>query len=213
MEIRRFLWTGVCILVAASWKGEMCVRKVFCALAALGVAALLGTRAAAVEEFGSVRLDIVIEDLAVTRGAVTLYQVGYPVQEGYRIGEAFGGGIVQHADAHSPHLAQWLAESAGEGGVTRLLDADGDVVFSGLEDGLYLLVQTEGMDGFYPVTPQLVTIPQEEKWDVELELIPLPIVVENPRTGDAFSPVWGMLGVMGSGFGLALCARKRKKRG
>ena len=189
----------------------MCVRKVVCGLLALGMVALLGTKAAAVEEWGSVYVDIVIEDLAVTRGAVTLYRVGYPVREGYRIAEEFGGGIVQTVDAESPHLAQWLAESAGEGGMTRLLDADGDAVFSALEDGLYLMIQTEEMDGFYPVSPQLVTVPRGEKWNVEMELVPLPIVVENPRTGDGFSPGLALLGVMGSGLGLAVCARKRKR--
>lgn len=186
------------------------MRRIFCGLAVLGLVLALGGKAAAVEETGTVLLDIVIEDLAVTRGAVELYRVGYPVQEGYRIGEDFGGGIVQHADAQSPHLAQWLAVSADGSGVKRLLDADGDAVFSGLEDGLYLLVQSEEMDGFYPVSPQLVTVPRDGEWEVKMELVPLPIVVENPRTGDGFSPVWGLMGVMGSGLGLAVCARKRK---
>lgn len=187
------------------------MKRIFCALAVLGTVLALGGKAAAVEDTGTVYLDIVIEDLAVTRGAVMLYQVGYPVQEGYRIAEKFGGGIVQHGDARSPHLAQWLAESADGSGMNRLLDADGDAVFCNLEDGLYLLMQTEGMDGFYPVSPQLVTVPENGDWEVKMELVPLPVVVENPSTGDGFSPVWGLIGVMGSGLGLAVCARKRKK--
>ena len=186
------------------------MKRIFCALAVLGMVLALGGKAAAVEETGTVRLDIIIEELAVTRGAVTLYRVGYPVQEGYRIAEEFGGGIVQHADAESPHLAQWLAESVDGSGMKRLLDADGDAVFSGLEDGLYLMVQSEGMDGFYPVSPQLVTVPRNRDWEVTVELVPLPIVVENPSTGDGFSPVWAMIVVMGSGLGLAVCVRKRK---
>lgn len=179
---------------------------VFAAVLLLGI----GPKARAAEDTGSIRVDILIEELAVTNGALTLYRVGYPVQEGYRIGESFGGGIVQLADAESPHLAQWLAQMAGEGGQTRLLDADGDAVFSDLEDGLYLVIQTENMDGFYPIGPQLVAVPREGVWDVETELIPLPIVVGNPRTGDGPWVLLGMLGMMGSGLGLAVCARKRK---
>lgn len=179
--------------------------------AALLLVLMLPTRAMAVEESGSVRLDILIEDMAVTRGAVTMYRVGFPVQEGYRIVEEFGGGIVQKADAESPHLAQWLAQSAGEGGTARLLDADGDAVFSGLEDGLYLIVQTEEMDGFYSVSPQLVMLPREKNWNVTVELLPVPIVAENPSTGEGATVLLGLVGMMGSGLGLAICARKRKE--
>lgn len=186
------------------------MRKGLFALFAAAMLLGMGIDARAVEDTGSVRVDIVMEELAVTNGALTLYRVGSSVQEGYRIAEHFGGGIVQHKDARSPHLAQWLAESAGEGGTVRLLDADGDAVFDDLEDGLYLVVQTEDMDGFYPVGPQLVTIPQGEKWDVTVEILPLPIVVENPSTGEGPQVFLGMLGMMGSGLGLAVCVRKRK---
>lgn len=178
---------------------------------ALALLLMLAPRGMAMEERGSVRLDILIEDMAVTCGAVTMYQVGHPVQEGYRIVEDFGGGIVQRTDAESPHLAQWLAQSAGEGGTALLLDADGDAVFSNLEDGLYLIVQTEAMDGFYSVTPQLVMLPREENWNVTVELMPVPIVAENPSTGEGTGMLLGLAGMMGSGLGLAICARKRNR--
>lgn len=187
------------------------MKKGLMLAAALAMALMLPLRARAAEETGSLRLDILIEDLAVTRGAVTLYRVGFPVQEGYRIVESFGGGIVQSADAESPHLAQWLTQSAGEGGTVRLLDADGDAVFSGLEDGLYLMVQTEPMDGFYSVSPQLVMLPRADDWDVTVELLPVPIVAENPSTGEGAQVLLGLAGMMGSGLGLAICARKRNK--
>lgn len=191
-------------------KGSNCVKKVIFALAAAGMLLGMGPKVRAAEESGSIRVDIVIEELAVTNGALTLYRVGFPVQEGYRITESFGGGIVQSKDAQSPHLAQWLAQMTEGDGEERLLDADGDAVFSDLEDGLYLVMQTEKMDGFYPMGPQLVTVPQGEMWDVEVQVLPLPIVADNPRTGEGPGVFLWMIGMMGSGLGIAVCVRKRK---
>ena len=64
--------------------------------------------AAAAEDTGSIRLRLEVGDLPVINGAVTLYQVGIKVEDGYRITEAFGGGIVRKADADSEKLALWL---------------------------------------------------------------------------------------------------------
>ena len=86
---------------------------------------------------GSIQIRLDAGDLAVTNGALTLYQVGIRVEDGYRLTEGFGGGIVRLEDTTSENLAQWLAESAAESGVTMLLDADGNAVFPDLEEGLY----------------------------------------------------------------------------
>ena len=110
----------------------------------------MGLPAEASENLGSLRIQLDAGELPVINGAVTLYQVGIKVEDGYRITEGFGGGIVRYADVDSEYLAGWLAESAGENGITMLLDADGNAVYSELEEGLYMLVQTERIDGFYP---------------------------------------------------------------
>lgn len=180
----------------------------------LGVVLLLSLApaAAASEMMGSIQLRLDAGDLAVTNGAVTLYQVGTRVEEGYRITEGFGGGIVRLEDAGSENLAQWLAESAGETGITMLLDADGNAVFSDLEEGLYMLVQTERMDGFYPILPILLTVPRNGEWDLREYRNPAPIVTEIPRTGQPLSPYFGVLGMILSGSGLVLCRKSQKNR-
>lgn len=172
----------------------------------------LAPEALAVENYGSIQVRLDAGDLAVTNGAVTLYQVGTRVEEGYRIHENYGGGIVRLEDASSESLARWLAESAGEEGTTRLLDADGNGVFTGVEEGLYLLVQTQQMDGFYPILPILLTVPQEGSWDVLEYRKPAPIVTEIPRTGQTPIPYFGVLGMILSGSGLVLCWKNQKNR-
>lgn len=187
------------------------MRKII--LAVLAAAAILGIvpSAMAAEQKGSIQIHLDAGDLAVTNGAVTLYQVGTKVTDGYRIAEGFGGGIVKEEDAASAKLAQWLAESAGETGTTLLLDADGNAVFPGLAEGLYMLIQTERMDGFYPILPILLTVPQAEQWDVQVIREPVPIVTEIPKTGQPAEPFLGILGMLLSATGLLMCRKKGRK--
>ena len=183
------------------------MRKVIFSLALLCVLGGLVPGAKAAENYGSIRVKLDAGDLAVTNGAVTLYQVGFPVEKGYRISENFGGGIIHRQDAHSANLAQWLAESADESGMTMLLDADGSAVFPELEEGLYILVQTERMDGFYPILPVLLSVPEDIQWNVEVYRQPVPVVTEIPMTGQSPAPFLGVLGMILSSAGLILCRK------
>ena len=186
------------------------MRKILWLLC-IPVCLCLAVPVAAAETRGSVQVQLEAGDLAVTNGAVTLYQVGIKAEEGYRITEGFGGGIIRQDDADSDTLAMWLAESAGEAGMTMLLDADGTAVFSELEEGLYMLIQTERMDGFYPIHPVLLTIPQESNWDVQILRQPVPVVTEIPKTGQSPIPLLGILGMILSAAGLFICAGKERK--
>ena len=188
------------------------MRKImwlFCLTACLFTVAPV---AEAAQNRGSIQVKLEAGDLAVTNGAVTLYQVGIRTEEGYRISEAFGGGVVRLEDADSEKLAQWLAESAGASGISMLLDADGNAVFSELEEGLYMLVQTERMDGFYPIYPILMRIPDAGNWDVRIHREPVPVITEIPKTGQSPVPFLGILGMILSSIGLAICARKERKQ-
>ncbi len=184
------------------------MRKVLWLLCVAAWLFLLTTVVSAAEIRGSIRVKLETGDLPVINGAVTLYQVGIKLEEGYRITEGFGGGLVRKSDADSEKLAQWLAESADEAGINMLLDADGNAVFSELEEGLYMLVQTERIDGFYPIYPVLLTIPQEENWDVLVHKAPVPVVTELPKTGQTLIPFFGVLGMALSATGLLLCRKK-----
>ena len=169
-------------------------------------------RVSAAENLGSIRIKLEAGDTPVINGAVTLYQVGTRTEEGYRITDHFGGGIVRQDETDSRKLAQWLAETVEENGRSLLLDADGTAVFSDLEQGLYILVQTERIDGFYPIYPILLTMPQEEQWDIELYREPIPVVTEIPKTGQSPIPFFGILGMVLSSIGLLLCGKMNKNQ-
>ena len=186
------------------------MRKLILLLYMAALLLSLAPMAMATDGRGSIRVKLDTGDLPVINGAVTLYQVGIKVEEGYRITEAFGGGIVHKADADSEKLALWLAESAEEQGMPKLLDADGNAIFSELEQGLYMLVQTERVDGFYPIYPILITVPLEDNWNPAIYREPVPVVTELPKTGQSLIPYLGLLGMFLSSAGLLLCRKKMK---
>lgn len=187
-------------------------RRVICVLFAGAVVLSLGLSVLAVEETGSIRVTLQSSGRALKSGSVTLYRAGDPVSGGYRLEDSFGGGFVPEEDACSAALAGWLAEQAEMGGTPRILDADGSAEFSGLEDGLYLLVQSENVAGYYPIQAFLVTIPYGGQQNVEafpkVEKVP----GENPKTGQHPAPIIAAMGLVFSGVGLFLCVDSRRKK-
>ena len=163
-------------------------------LAAAAISLSLGLQVQAVEETGSLHLWLDAGDLAVTNGAVNLYKAG----------EESDGGFVREADARASHLAQWLAQMPQDGGITRLLDADGRASFSELPKGLYLVVQSQRMDGFHPFRPFLITVPMDGDMEIEIQPLIQPIVLEPvPATGQHPGPMMAAVGMVLSGLGLA----------
>lgn len=169
----------------------------------------LPARAAEME--GSIQVILRSGETPLAGGTVSLYRVGSRAEDGYQIGDAFGGGFVRHEDALSPHLAQWLSQMDGEPGLTRILDADGSASFSHLEEGLYLLVQNGSVEDFFPIMPFLMILPYEGQWNVQAYPYTQQVYTECPRTGQHPAPLLGAVGMVASGFGLALCVGNRRK--
>lgn len=170
----------------------------------------LSISAGAAEKRGSVEVRLDAGELPVTNGAVTMYLVGVPAEGGYRLLDRYGGGVVRAEDVSSGNLAYWLGELA-EGGREVLLDVDGRVVFSGLEEGLYLLAQTQRMDGFYPFRPFLAEVPSGGRWTRRFEPAAQPITDEPPCTGD-LGTYLAVLSMALSGGGLVCCGIWEKRR-
>lgn len=187
------------------------LRRIWMVLFAVLLLPYLGAQAAAAEETGSIRVTLQNGEQPVAGGEVMLYQVGVRLSEGYRLEEAFGGGMVREEDALSPYLAQWLAELDVQGGMPRILDADGSAAFSRLEQGLYLLVQTATEDEFY-IRPFLIALPCEGEWNVELYPELLQIAAQSPPTGQHPAPIIAAMGMVLSGVGLVLCADRRRRK-
>ena len=171
----------------------------------------LSTSAEATEMKGSLEVKLDAGELPVINGAVTIYLVGVPIEGGYRLLDRYGGGIVRAEDVGSRNLAFWLGELT-DSGRELLLDVDGRVVFSGVEEGLYLVEQTQRMDGFYPFRAFLAEVPADGQWTRRFAPAVFPITDEPPCTGDV-TIYLAALGMLLSGGGLVCCGIwNRKKR-
>lgn len=187
-------------------------RRWLCAVFAAAMLFGLGIQSSAAEQTGSIRIVLASAGDALAEGTLTLYRAGEPTSDGYRLDDAMGGGIVKEEDADSPALAQWLAEQTGKGGISCDLGTDGSAEFTDLEQGLYLLVQTEAARGYYPIAPFLVKLPYEGLWHVQANPKVEILLESSPLTGQEPTPILAAVMLAVSGAGLMLCAaRKRKK--
>lgn len=73
-------------------------------------------------------------------------------------------------------LAEKLKAEIGASavGVTQTIGADGMAGFSGLEEGIYLVVQTKAANGYEMFSPFLVSLPMREngQWKYQVEAMP-----------------------------------------
>lgn len=185
-------------------------RRCMCVFCGLFLVLLVMVAPVSAAETGSVSVTLSCGELPVKNGGmITIYKVGEPVTGGYRLSKDYGGGLVAGAETGSASLPQWLAEQSGGNGITRYVDADGNVTFSPLEAGLYLVVQTDAAAGYYPIAPFLVELPYLKQWHVQAmpKMEELPQVT--PETGDGILlSLWGMLS---SGAALVLMPGLKKK--
>jgi len=131
---------------------------------------LLGTASAHVvpdmSKKGSITVNMVYKEKPVKGGTLSAYYVGC-VQENdgnYSFIKtpdmaSFPG---DYSDLDSPELVKEIAAYVKAQKLDSCAQADnmdGKAVFSGLELGLYLIVQTTASKGFVPVSPFLVSVP------------------------------------------------------
>ena len=73
-------------------------RRIILLIACLCSIFMLAASASAYGE-GTIRVSLDPGDMAAIGGEVTVYYVGVPLEDGYRITEEFGGGMVRGEDA------------------------------------------------------------------------------------------------------------------
>ena len=148
--------------------------------------------------------------------------------------EAFAGSKVSLEEVSSAQLANTLAAYAKDhklSGTAKDVDKDGEIAFTGLELGLYLLVQHKAAKGYETAAPFLVSVPMEEdgvlRYDVdaspkvELEKEPEPTSTTPPAPTDPRLPYTGQLNwpvpvltVLGLGLlALGLALRRKSRHG
>lgn len=115
---------------------------------------------------GSISLTMTYDGEAVAGGVLTLYQAGEIREEdgnySFVLTGEFSGCEESLEDLDSSELAYRLEKYASANGLTGIekkIGSDGTVVFSDLELGLYLVVQTRAAAGYGAAAPFLVSVP------------------------------------------------------
>ncbi len=131
-----------------------------------------------------------------------LCYVGQISAGGLQLNGDFGGGYVAGQDMQTRTLVHWLEELA-KNGTTKQFDRDGIVMFTGLERGVYLLVQQEAAPGYYAMEPMLVALPESDgSWMAQAYPKVQRLPYEGPQTGQPVAPILGGMGMALSSLGM-----------
>ena len=165
------------------------VKRIFAAVLALAalLCCLAGSVSAAdlpdLQKAGQIRVHL------KPGHSLTLYPVGQPQLENgdysWQLTQEFAGSGLSLQDLTAGKLPAGLvrwAEKQALPGTTYTADSDGAITFPELQPGLYLLYQKQAVDGYYPVSPFLVTVPthSETGWEYEVNASPKTELTEKP---------------------------------
>ena len=149
-------------------------NRIAALLLCLSLLCALPVAASAVETLdesqkGTITVEMRYDGKAVTGGALTAYRVGAAEEidgDGCFVKtpemEGFAG---SYEDVSDPELAEDVAAYVEAQNVPSCATAEnkaGKASFTGLELGLYLVVQTEASEGYEPLKPFLVSVPMNE---------------------------------------------------
>ena len=165
-----------------------------------------GLRVSAEEAAGTINCWLQYGEVQVTDCSLEICQAGFPVPEGYRLKEEFGGGVIAGEDIPSDTFAGWMAEKAAPGYI-KWANSRGAVHFEHLEPGIYLIRQSQESELFYPVKPYLACVTEEVPVvDTYPKLSPKSSI---PRTEQDPALYIGCLGFTAALGGILCCIREK----
>lgn len=189
---------------------------------------------------GSITVEMTDGGKTVTGGSLTAYRVGeFSEEDGnysFKKTAAMEAFSESYENLESPDLAKKVAAFVKQHKVPAYGTAknkNGKAVFSNLEQGLYLIVQTTASDGYEPLNSFLVTVPMRIDGDYVYEVDaagkfqlkqkpgpadpPKPPKPNLPQTGQLNWPVPVMaaagIGLLALGLALRLAERKGQRHG
>ena len=147
------------------------------------------------DRLGSISIAMTYRGEIVPGGTLTLYRVADVVSDGgdyfFRYTKDFADCSIDIAELNSSALPQELAAIAKEKklkGTTRTVSKKGEAVFSGLEIGLYLIVQEKAAPGYSKVNPFLVSVPYNDDGHYIYDVDTAPKTLPEPEPTDPTEP-------------------------
>ena len=185
-------------------------RKIVYMLSAAGLAIVFGLPTFAAQSSGSIHVISGRRDNRVISGQVTLYRIGELTAESCRITDGLADWIVSRQEVMTEDFLHWaLSQSWKNKWICDVSEEQG-AEFHDLEEGLYLVVQTEAGPGYSVFAPFLVALPDEGNMDVTIP-VGVSDISEIPRTGDHPAPIFmAMLLSLGIAVFIVLTENRKK---
>ena len=146
-------------------------------------------------KLGKISLTLNYQGEPVDQGSFALYRVAFilPIQNSisYHYTSFFDGCTASLDNISSSQTAKEIAQFAADNQLTATeasVNANGRVSFAPLDLGLYLIVQTQADEDFYPIDPFLVSMPMDENgsYVYDVDATPkLQLVKQEPDKPDA----------------------------
>ena len=167
------------------------LRKWICLVWAAGL--ILGAGVEAKAESGSIRIEPVWCGEPVCGGTVGVCRVGVKTDAGVNLTDGLADWQVQEEELKDRNWICWLAQKELPGEICCLAGNEG-ALFQNLQEGIYLVRQTEPATHGRMFEPFFLRIPEGEHWDVYRA----PKLIsggEPPKTGDRPTPLIGAMGI------------------
>lgn len=167
------------------------LRKWICLVWAAGVILGAGVEARALS--GSIRIEPVWCGAPVCGNTVGVCRVGAVTEAGVIITDGLANWQIREEELTEGNWVSWLAqrELPGE---RSCLAGSGGALFRNLQEGIYLVRQTDISENDRMFEPFFLRIPEGENWDVYRA----PKMIsrgESPKTGDRPTPLIGAMGI------------------
>lgn len=201
-------------------------KRLVLAVVVILLLGIVSIEAVAAGPEGTITIRLAAEGVPVSGGTVALYRVGKLKADGsgFLPWGAFENCGIAFEEIRLAKLAEPLAEyveAENLAGTVQALDKEGRVVFTNLEQGLYLMVQEEAAEGYRKFSPFLISVPTSINGELIYKVDASPKVQisklepDLPQTGQLNwpVPVLSGLGLCFMGLGLALRGKKKDSGG
>ena len=167
------------------------LRRWICFVWAAGL--ILGAGVEAKAMTGSIRIEPVWCGAPACGGTVSVCRVGMKTEAGVTLTDGLADWQVQEEELIEGNWVSWLAQKELPD-EKYCLAGSGGALFVDLQEGIYLVRQTDVSVGGLAFEPFFLKIPEGENWDV-YRAPKLISKGEAPKTGNRPTPLIGAMGI------------------
>ena len=165
------------------------LRRIVCILSAVGLAVVLGIPVFAAASGGSIHVMPGLPECQKLYGRITLCRIGVLTADSCRITDGLADWVVSRQETGTEDFLQWALQQSWKQQWVQSISENQGAAFENLEEGLYLVRQTEKKTGYSAFAPFLVALPAEKNMVITIPA-DTGALSEIPKTGDYPAPIF-----------------------